>query len=303
MKKGFSFRAYIDLTRAHFFFVWPILFCSGLALAFQDYGGFSWELAITAALIGLFGFEAGLVLNDYVDRDLDKKDTETDRLTKYWRPFGNRPIASGQITAQGALQLFYLLVFITIILILRLPYPNSLYVFLIMLYSYSVEYFYQIKKRDQKFPLAQILGRTDFALFPVAGYLCFGRPDMTALSYFLFFYPLALAHLGVNDLADCKNDIARGLKTVSVLYGQKGTAYWTMFFTGLHFLCAPLLMAYLGPLALTGFSLSFLLLLSANYFLIRNPDPMTALKVLPIVHAVMLIYAVSIITGLLFAQG
>jgi 4-hydroxybenzoate polyprenyltransferase len=73
MKKGFSVKAYIDLTRAHFFFVWPILFLSGLALAYRDYGGFSWELTVTAALIGLFGFVAGLVLNDYVDRDLDKR--------------------------------------------------------------------------------------------------------------------------------------------------------------------------------------------------------------------------------------
>ena len=86
MRKAFSVRAYMDLTRAHFLFVWPILFYSGLALSFQTYGGFSWELTVTAALIGLFGFVAGLVLNDYVDRDLDKRDLETDKLTKYWRP-------------------------------------------------------------------------------------------------------------------------------------------------------------------------------------------------------------------------
>jgi 4-hydroxybenzoate polyprenyltransferase len=199
------------------------------------------------------------------------------------------------------LQLFYLLVFITALLIFRLPYPNILYVFLIMMYSYSVEFFYRVKKRDQRFPLAQLLGGTDFALFPVAGYLCLGQPDMTALSYFLFFYPLALAHLGVNDLADRKNDLARGLKTVTVLYGQKGTAYWIMFFTALHYLSAPLLMARLGILALLGFSISFMLLLGANYFLIRKSDPITALKVLPLIHVSMLIYAVSIIAGIFFA--
>jgi len=296
--KTFSIRAYMDLTRAHFFFVWPILFLSGLALAYQNYGGFSWELTVTAAFIGLFGFVAGLVLNDYVDWNLDKKDLETDKLTKYWRPFGKRPLAGGQITPQEALQLFYLLIFITTLLIFRLPYPNSLYVFLIMLYSYSVEYFYQVKKRDQRFPLAQLLGRTDFALFPVAGYLCFGQPDMTALSYFLFFYPLALAHLGVNDLADYINDLARGLKSVTVLYGQKGTAYWIMFFTALHFLFASLLMTHLGALTLAGFSFSFLLLLLANFVLIKSPNPISALKVLPWVHAAMLVYAVSIIAGL-----
>ena len=65
-----------------------------------------------------------------------------------------------------------------------------------LLFSYSVEVFYQVRKRKQRFPLAQLAGRTDFALFPVAGYLCIGNPDATALLYFLFFYPFAQAHLG-----------------------------------------------------------------------------------------------------------
>ena len=54
-------KAYVDLTRAHFLLAWPLLFCSGLILAFQNYGGFSWSLTIRAALIGLLGFEAGMV--------------------------------------------------------------------------------------------------------------------------------------------------------------------------------------------------------------------------------------------------
>ena len=65
-----TLKANIDLTRLHFFFVWPILFASGLFLGFQYYNGFSWQLVLTAALIGFVGFEAGFILNDYVDRDL-----------------------------------------------------------------------------------------------------------------------------------------------------------------------------------------------------------------------------------------
>ena len=60
-------KAYMDLTRLHFFFVWPILFCAGLFLAFQYHNSFSWLLVGQAALIGFLGFEAGLVLNDIVD--------------------------------------------------------------------------------------------------------------------------------------------------------------------------------------------------------------------------------------------
>jgi 4-hydroxybenzoate polyprenyltransferase len=41
-----NLKAYLDLTRAHFFPVWPIIFCSGLMLAFANYGGFSWSLTM-----------------------------------------------------------------------------------------------------------------------------------------------------------------------------------------------------------------------------------------------------------------
>ena len=72
-----------------------------------------------------------------------------------------------------------------------------------MVYCYVIEIFYQMEKRiPQVFPFPQIIGRTDFALFPVAGYLCAGNPDVNVLLYFLFFYPFALAHLGANDLID-----------------------------------------------------------------------------------------------------
>jgi 4-hydroxybenzoate polyprenyltransferase len=58
-------------------------------------------------------------------------------------------------------------------------------------------------------------------------------------------------------------------------------------------------MSYLGAVTLAGFSLAFVLLLAANYFLIWSPKPSSALKVLPLFHGAMLVYAVSIIAGLL----
>src|SRR5512135_2424932 len=98
-----SLKAYIDLTRLQFSFAWPLLFCSGYMLATTVYGVFSWFDILRVAVIGFFGFEAGLVLNDYVDRDYDRKDVETDRLTRYWRIFGTRPIPAGLIAPTRAL--------------------------------------------------------------------------------------------------------------------------------------------------------------------------------------------------------
>ena len=295
-----SLKAYIDLTRAHFSFCWPLLFCSGLMLAFENYSGFSWSLTIRAGLIGLLGLEAGMVLNDYVDRETDKRDIELDKLTKYWRPFGKRPIPSGLISPGKALGLFFLLVTLALVLLATLPYPNSFYLLILMLCAYSLEYFYQVKKRNQRVPLAQLLGRIDVALFPVAGYLCYGSPDKTALLLFIIFYPWVIAHLGVNDLVDIKNDEARGMKTVAVLYGTRGTAKWILFFTIIHFLVAPLFLMELGAIASVGFVVGFVLLGMANYKIIRERSPEAGLAVLPLFHLTMAIYVISIILDYVF---
>ena len=294
--EGRTFRAYIDLLRLHFSFAWPLLFCSGILLAFNTYGGFTWAYLLTAALIGFFGFEAGMVLNDYVDRVHDTKDVDR-RLTRYWRVFGTRPIAEGYIPARNALLLFTVLALATLALILTLPYPHSLFVAGIMGYSYCAEIFYQIKKRSQSFPVAQIVGRTDFALFPVAGYLAAGMPDTTALLYFLFFYPFALAHLAANDLADLKNDLARKMKTVSVLYGERGTVFWITACTVIHGVMALLFAGVLGPVAQAALVVGFVLLAVANGIIIRGQTPESAMRALPLFHLAMLVYVAGIILG------
>jgi 4-hydroxybenzoate polyprenyltransferase len=294
-----TLKAYLDLIRAHFLPAWPLISCSGLVLAFANYGGFSWTLTLKVALMGLLGFGAGFVLNDYVDRNRDRLDVEN-TLTEYWRPFKERPIPSGKVSSKNAFLLFILLTAVISALILTLPYPNSLYVFSIMLYSYSIEAFYQVKKRNQKYPIAQLLGRTDFTLFPVAGYLCYGQPDLTILFYMAFFYPWTMAHLGLNDFIDLKNDLARGMKSITVLYGEKGTMYWITGFTVLHLLAAVVFLRELGDIAFYGFFTGFMLLAGSNLYLWKEKSPAAGLKVLPFFHGTLVIYAVSIILDFVY---
>ena len=286
--------ALADLTRIHFFFVWPLLFCSGLALALQNYGGFSWELVVRAALIGLFGFEAGLVLNDYVDREYDRRDIDNS-LTRYWRPFRARPIPEGKISPRTAFALFIALAGAAATLAATLPIPHNLYVLGIMGYSYLAEYFYQTKKRRQALPIAQVIGRTDFALFPVAGYLVIGSPDLTALLIFLFFYPWALAHLAANDIADVANDRARGMATIPVLYGMRGAAAWVAGCAATHAVTAAAFGLALGPVALAGFLAGLALLAGAAWLILRGKSPAAAMQALPLIHATLIVYAVAII--------
>ena len=294
-----TLRAYIDLTRLQFSFAWPLLFCSGYLLATVTYGGFSWLDLVRVALIGFFGFEAGLVLNDYIDREYDKKDVESDKLTKYWRIFGTRPIPAGLVSPKGAVALFLVLAAIAACLILTLPAPHSVYVLILMIYCFAIEIFYQEEKREQKFPFAQLIGRTDFALFPVAGYLCIGGPDLNALLYFAFFYPFALAHLGANDLIDIVNDRARGMNTIPTIYSMNGTAYWIAGFTAVHVMTAIIFMTRLGWISRIGICAGLVLLLYANVMILKDRSPDTALKVLPCFHVAMVLYAVGIAAGAL----
>jgi len=290
-----TIKAYADLLRIKFFFAWPLLFCAGLALGGSVYGNFSLRLLAQGALIGFFGFEAGLVLNDYIDRDIDKRDIEHRRLTKYWRIFGRRPLPAGFVTPQAAFRLFALLFAITLFLIACLPFPHSWFVFLLLLYSYGMEALYQYVKRNQKLPVAQLLGRTDFALFPVAGYLCAGYPDAIALAFFVFFYPFAMAHLGVNDLADMENDRARELKTIPVLYSQDGTVYWIYGFTLLHILGAAIFFPHLATLSRFGLIFGLILIGAADCFIFMGRGADAAMRALPLYHAAMAVYAVTIL--------
>jgi len=288
-------KAYIDLTRAHFAPVWPLLFVSGLMLAFRNGGFFSWELLLLAIFIGLFGFEAGMVLNDIIDHNIDKKDTE-DTLTNYWRPFKERPIPSGKVSLREAILVFVVLVVITVILILFIPYPNLIYIYIIMAYAYSMEVFYQMVKRKQKFPIAQILGRTDLLLFPIAGYLLFGQFNITIVYYLLFMYPWALAHLGANDLVDIENDQAKGLKTITGLYGVKGNKLWVHVFSVIQLITSAIFVFFdLGGVAIYGFAVSWVLIIFANIIIMRGKEPKSWLKALPMFHASLLIYILSMI--------
>jgi 4-hydroxybenzoate polyprenyltransferase len=295
-----TLRAYIDLMRLQFFFAWPLLFSSGYLLATMTYDGFSWFVLAKVALIGFFGFEAGFVLNDYVDREIDKKDIDSS-LTKYWRLSGTRPLPAGLIPPVQALALFMVLAGIAAILILTLPYPHSVYVLLLMAYCYMIEMFYQKEKRiPQVFPFPQLIGRTDFALFPVAGYICAGNPDITAFLYFLFFYPFAMAHLGVNDMIDETNDRARGLRTIPTIYDAERTTSWIAGFTVIHAMMASLFITRLGLVAQAGIYAGLVLLVIANIVILKYRTPHAALKVLPLFHVAMVLYAGGMCAGAFF---
>jgi 4-hydroxybenzoate polyprenyltransferase len=131
----------------------------------------------------------------------------------------------------------------------------------------------------------------------VAGYLCVGFPDINVLVLFLFFYPLALAHLGVNDLVDVKNDQAKGLKTIPTLYSMRATTFWIAAFTVFHIIMAVEMLTLLSNWAIAGFIVSLLLLVLGNVAILKQKTVMSGMKALPMFHVAMLIYAITIIVN------
>ena len=290
-------KALVDLTRLHFGPVWPLLFCSGAMLGFEASGTFSWRSLIHIAFIGLLGGTGGIVLNDYIDREHDKKDIETDGLTRYWRPFGSRPVAQGHIHPSAVRAVFILFTTATLILILFLPFPQSAWVAVSLVYCYSMEWFYQIRKRRQRFPMSQLLGRTDFALFPAAGYMAAAGPAPLAFIYMAAFYPLAQAHLGVNDLADVRNDEARGMKSIPVLYGCRATAWWIVLFSAAHSILLQPLSRDFDTRTSLALLVPLCLLCAAGIAVLASPTPRRGLRMLPLVHATIALEALIIIAA------
>jgi 4-hydroxybenzoate polyprenyltransferase len=122
---------------------------------------------------------------------------------------------------------------------------------------------------------------------------------LNVLLLFLFFYPLALAHLGVNDLVDVVNDQAKGLNTIPTMYGMKGTAYWIFVFSIFHFAMALIFLTTVGTLAIIGFAISLSLITFGNLMILKRKSAEIGIKALPLFHIAMLIYAITIILNYL----
>ena len=119
--------------------------------------------------------------------------------------------------------------------------------------------------------------------------------ELPSSFFALFFYPLAQAHLGVNDIADFANDRVKKMKTIPVLYGIKGAGYWVLMFSLLHFVSATIFLNVLGTVSIIGFAAGFILLTIANYIILTGKSAASGMKALPLFHVTMLIYAISVI--------
>jgi len=93
-----------------------------------------------------------------------------------------------------------------------------------------------------------------------------------------------------------ENDEAKELKTIAGLYGVKGNKIWVHSFSAVQLITSAIFVFLdLGVVAIIGFAFSWLLIIVANIKIMRGKEAKDWLKALPMFHASLLIYILSII--------
>ncbi|HUW89653.1 MAG TPA: hypothetical protein VMV43_03965, partial [Candidatus Nanopelagicaceae bacterium] len=95
---------------------------------------------------------------------------------------------------------------------------------------------------------------------------------------------------------DIENDQAKELKTIAGLYGIKGNKIWVHSFSAAQLITSAIFVLFdLGGVAIYGFAVSWILIILANIKILRGKEPKAWLKALPMFHASLLVYILSII--------
>lgn len=254
--------AYFDLTRMSYFGP-PVaaLFLLGALLGFGVTDQFHWLTALKVLIGGLVGTSAGFVLNDVVDRRHDlaiygavTPDKLYLRQMKLERPFTRaRPLAAGMLSSWEAIALSVVLAGVASAIAWSFPSPRRYFILGMLGYNFAGEPLYcLVKQRQMRYPFATFITASLIGLWPVAGYSAVTFPDRAALLLFLTIFLWETGHNQVYDVMDYENDLRRGLKVMTVLYGLRVVSVW-VFVTGV-LVCA----SVLGLWLVAGLSYAFL---------------------------------------------
>lgn len=213
---------YIKLMRLNqptgFFLVfWPCSF--GLLLASQ------YKIPIFFLVLFFIGSiimrGAGCVVNDIIDRDIDKHVLRTK----------NRPIANGRISAFKAAAFCVFLSFIGFLILISLP-TKAIY---IGIFSVILIITYPFMKRITNYPQAFLA--VTFNIGAVIGYFSI-KSDMN-YSLFLLYIACILWTLGYDTIyghQDKKYDKKIGIKSTSITFENNTKRVLLFFYSGM-FLC------------------------------------------------------------------
>lgn len=198
--------AYIRLVRADkpigtYLLLWPTL----IALFLAADGMPSWKNLVIFVLGTFLMRSAGCVINDYADREVDGSVKRTSQ----------RPLATGELSANDALKLFALLIGLSFLLVLL----TNLHTILLSFCAALVAAAYPFMKRYTHFP--QVVLGVAFAFgIPMAFTAEYGSVTITAWLLFVAKVLWTTAYDTFYAMVDRDDDIKIGIKSTAVLFGD-----------------------------------------------------------------------------------
>ncbi len=253
-------RLYAELIRFNrpigtYLLLWPTLW----GLWFASEGLPNLKLLIIFS-IGVFLMRsAGCAINDYADRDFDMHVSRTK----------DRPITSGKISANEALIVFGILVFLAFILVLQLNLNTILFSIVAVILAAT----YPFMKRYHHFPQVHLGAAFAWAIPMAFVAITNSAPPIEAWLLFIASLLWTTAYDTQYGMVDIEDDIKGGMKSTAILFGQYDT-----FIIGVLQLITLILITIVGILTERGFVfyLSIFIAAAMIYYqqtLIKNREP------------------------------
>ena len=190
--------------------MWPMLWASFISVQ-----GNPDIFIVILFLIGVvLTRSAGCVINDYFDKDIDKKVSRTK----------DRVMAKGLVQPVEAILLFISLISLCTVVLLMIGLDIIVYA----LISFGLLVIYPLSKRIIKIPQL-ILGIAFGSSVPMAYIAQLGYVDLSCLLIFLSTIFWAIAYDTYYAIADKKDDIKIGNKSSAVLFGDNDIHYPFIF--------------------------------------------------------------------------
>jgi len=200
-------KLYAELIRLNrpigiYLLLWPTLW----ALWFASNGIPDIKLLIIFSLGVAFMRSAGCAINDYADRDIDKHVARTKE----------RPITSGRITANEALGVFAVLVFVSFLLVIQLD-RNTI---LLSVVAVILAATYPFMKRYHYFPQVHLGAAFAWAIPMVYTAITQQIPPLEAWLLFVAALLWTTAYDTQYGMVDREDDLKIGVKSTAILFGK-----------------------------------------------------------------------------------
>lgn len=198
---------YAELIRLNrpigiYLLLWPTLW----ALWFASNGIPDIKLLIIFSLGVAFMRSAGCAINDYADRDIDKHVARTKE----------RPITSGRITANEALGVFAVLVFVSFLLVIQLDRSTILLSVVAVILAAT----YPFMKRYHYFPQVHLGAAFAWAIPMVYTAITQQIPPLEAWLLFVAALLWTTAYDTQYGMVDREDDLKIGVKSTAILFGK-----------------------------------------------------------------------------------